>query len=424
MRLLHTSDWHLGHMLHGMSREREHREFLRWLVETLRAEAVDALVITGDIFDSATPPATAEAAWFDFLAEARRTRPEMAIVAIAGNHDSPSRLCAPAAILRRLDVHVIGQLPRKPKSDGGGIDFDRLLIPVGGGRALIAAVPFLRPIDLGGHGVSEELAAPSDHDEQGPSAVYREVAAAARQRLGPEQAFIITGHLYAAGAEPSLLSERRIAIGGQEALAPGIFPADASYVALGHLHRAQRVLAEHVRYAGAPIPLAMVEAGYRHQVVVVDFEGPRVAQLRTLEIPRAVAILRVPRLGALPLPEVLAELAQLPALGECSEADPSRPFLEVVVALARPEPRLRTTIDTALEGKLPRLIRLGVEATGDGASLGDHTRGQQLAEIAPGEVFERCWHRRYGDAPSPAIRGAFQRLLEEVQHHEPECVLS
>lgn len=430
MRLLHTSDWHLGHVLHGMSREREHRDFLRWLVQTLEAEQIEVLLVTGDIFDSSTPSATAEGMWFDFLAEARRARPEMAIVAIAGNHDSPSRLAAPAALLRRLDVHVVGQLPRRPRAEGGGIDFDRMLIPVAGGRGLVAAVPFLRPVDLAAAEMEEESAsdpgsAPAastedDSKADAAAAVYREVAAAARARLAPGQAFIVTGHLYVAGAEPSWLSERRIAIGGQEALPPGLFPEDAGYVALGHLHRAQRVLVPHVRYAGAPIPLATVEAGYRHQVAVVDFAGGALAQLRTLDIPRTVEILRIPRHGAAPLPEVLAELSALPALGERGEADPTRPFLEVVVALTRPEPRLRASVDAALEGKVPRLIRLAAETTGDDQSLGDQRRGQQLAELPPTEVFERCWQRRYGDAPSPAIRGAFQRLLDEVRGADEE----
>jgi DNA repair protein SbcD/Mre11 len=460
MRLLHTSDWHLGHVLHGMSREREHREFLSWLVRMLVAEQIEVLLVTGDVFDSSTPSATAEAAWFDFLAEARRARPEMDIVVIAGNHDSPSRLSAPSAVLKRLGVHIVGQLPRRAKAEGGGIDFDRMLIPVAGGRGLIAAVPFLRPLDLsavrlgelaeqasGAEQASEARAAvpqlellgapaapaevatgapaPDEPEafEDGPAAVYREVAAAARARLAADQALIVTGHLYVAGAEPSWLSERRIAVGGQEALPPGLFPDDAQYVALGHLHRAQRVLVEHVRYAGAPIPLAMVEARYRHSVVVVELEGKQPARHRLLEIPRAVELLRVPRVGAAPLPEILAELAMLPALpaGDLrSEADPRRPFLEVVVALSRPEPRLRASVDAALEGKVPRLIRLGTETTGDGASLGDHRRGQQLAELEPTEVFERCWHRKYGDAPSAAIRGAFQRLLDEVRGDRSE----
>jgi exonuclease SbcD len=118
MRLLHTSDWHLGHTLRGeVAREYEHAAFLNWLLEACVREAADALVITGDVFDSATPPASAERMWFEFLAAARRARPAMDIVAIAGNHDSPARLGAASSVLRELGVHVVGGLPRR--DDGG-----------------------------------------------------------------------------------------------------------------------------------------------------------------------------------------------------------------------------------------------------------------------------------------------------------------
>src|SRR5215831_16337428 len=148
MRLVHTSDWHLGHMLRGeVTRDYEHAAFLGWLVETCVREAADALVITCDVFDSATPPATAERMWFELLAALRRARPAIDIVAIAGNHDSPARLGAASSVLRELGVHVVGGLPRL---GDGGLDLDRILIPVAGGRGLVAAVPFLRPVDLPG----------------------------------------------------------------------------------------------------------------------------------------------------------------------------------------------------------------------------------------------------------------------------------
>src|SRR6478609_7542187 len=124
MRLLHTSDWHLGHTLKEVTRDYEHAAFLAWLLETCAREAPDVLVITGDVFDSATPPASAERMWFELLAAARRASPAMDIIAIAGNHDSPARLGAASAVLRELGVHVIGNLPRRD----GEIDFDRVLI--------------------------------------------------------------------------------------------------------------------------------------------------------------------------------------------------------------------------------------------------------------------------------------------------------
>lgn len=400
MRLLHTSDWHLGHTLRGeVSREYEHAAFLAWLLETCVREASDALVITGDVFDSATPPASAERMWFELLAAARRARPAMDVVVIAGNHDSPARLGAASAVLRELGVHVIGGLPRL---GDGRIDVDRILIPVAGGRGLVAAVPFLRPIDLPGDaGAADPL-----------GEVYGEVIDAARARRRPDQALIATGHLYVAGADSQFLSERRVAIGGQESAPLRLFPDDIDYVALGHIHRAQRVGRDSIRYAGAPLPLSLDEADYKNQVVAVEFAGGRVRDVRSIAVPRAIDIVRVPRRGAAPLAEVLAELGRLPLL---VPGDPARPYLEIVVALDRPEPRLRASVEAALDGKRPRLVRLGVELTGDGGALGDRIVRQRLAEIDPREVFFRLWARDHAEPPGDAVLAGFDRLLAELQ---------
>jgi exonuclease SbcD len=400
MRLLHTSDWHLGHTLRGeVSREYEHAAFLHWLLETCVREAIDALVITGDVFDSATPPASAERMWFELLAALRRARPAMDVVAIAGNHDSPARLGAASSVLRELGVHVVGGLPRL---GDGEIDLDRVLIPVAGGRGLIAAVPFLRPVDLPG-------------DAEGGDAlgeIYGAVVAGARARRRPDQALIVTGHLYVAGADAQYLSERRVSIGGQESAPLRLFPDDIDYVALGHIHRAQRVGRDSIRYAGAPLPLSLDEADYKSQVGVVEFAGGRLRDVRSLRVPRVIDIVRVPRRGAAPLADVIGELGRLPLL---VPGDPARPYLEVVVALDRPEPKLRAAIEAALDGKRPRLIRLGVELTGDGGALGDRVARQRLAELDPREVFERLWARDHAEPPGVDVLAGFDRLLAEVQ---------
>ncbi|MCX5742896.1 MAG: exonuclease SbcCD subunit D C-terminal domain-containing protein [Proteobacteria bacterium] len=394
MRVLHTSDWHLGHALKDVTREYEHARFLAWLLEICDREAVDAVVITGDVFDSSTPPASAERMWFDWVAAARRARPAMDIVAIAGNHDSPARLGAASAVLHELGVHVIG-----------GFDRARFLIPIAGGRGLVAAVPFLRPIDLP---VGVEI-----------TALYAEVMELARARRQPGQALIVTGHLYLAGADPTWTSERRISIGGQESASARMFPADISYVALGHMHRAQRVMRDTMRYAGAPIPLSLDEARNRHSVVLVDLVDGQPVVPRLVPIPRTIEIVR---LGPAPLVEILAEIATLPDRvepGPSSDAsdavDRTRPYLEVIVELARPEPRLRQTIETALDRKRARLVRLGVEHTGTGATLGDHAIAQRLAELDPRDVFRRCWAKVHEEAPSAEVIGAFERLLADVE---------
>ena len=396
MRVIHTSDWHLGHSLRSeVTREYEHAEFLRWLLETCAREKPDAMVITGDVFDTATPPASAEKMWFEFLAAVRKLAVD--VVAIAGNHDSPGRLGAASAVLRELGVHVVGGLPRR---EDGSIDIDRVLIPVANGRGLVAAVPFLRPIDL--------------IDEEDPLAsIYGEVLAAARARRAAGQALIVTGHLYMAGADAQFLSERRVSIGGQESAPLRLFPDDISYVALGHIHRAQRVGRETIRYAGAPIALALDESAYKHQVLAIDFTGEQVADIRSLHVPRAVEILRVPKRGAAPLAEVLATLDLLPLLGD--PADPTRPLLEVVVALDKPEPTLRSAVESALDGKRPRLVYLHVEHTGDRAALGDRISARRLAELDPRDVFVRLWSRDHAEPPSANVLAAFEELLAEVR---------
>ena len=112
LRILHTADWHLGHSLHGQSRDYEHGRFLDWLLRTLEQRQADALLIAGDVFDSANPPAAAQAMLYRFLVEAGRRLPGLQMVLVAGNHDSPARLEAPSPILETLNVRMVGAVRR------------------------------------------------------------------------------------------------------------------------------------------------------------------------------------------------------------------------------------------------------------------------------------------------------------------------
>lgn len=407
LRLLHTSDWHLGHTLHEFSRAHEHALFLDWLLDTIDERDIDALLVAGDIFDTANPSAEAQEAFYRFLAQARLRRPKLGIVVIGGNHDSAARLDAPDPILRSLGVHVVGGLPRK----GGVVDLDRVLVPLkdreGEIAAWVAAVPFLRPADL-----------PSVEGEdpliEGVRRVYERVLEGARDRRGGDQALLAMGHCYMTGTQLSDLSERKILGGNQHALPVDIFPDDIAYVALGHLHLAQRVGGrEHVRYSGSPIPLALDEERYRHQVLVVEIDGPELRGVESIEIPRTVPILRLPE-RARPLDEVLKELSKLPALDSSIEGW-RRPYLEVRVLLDKPEPSLRHDIDTALEGKAARLARIKVETTGTGAALGDSSSFQSLRDTSPEDVFRMRYERDHEGEPSPELLEAFHEIVAEAE---------
>lgn len=413
LRIIHTADWHLGHTLHGVSREPEHGAFLGWLLDTLEREAADVLLVAGDVFDSANPPASAQAAFYRFLAEARRRCPGLDVVAVAGNHDSPARLEAPGPLLGAMGVHVTGVLPRRGE---GELDAEALLVPLhdrgGVVAAWCAAVPYLRPADL--PRVEEEGVDPL---VEGVRRVYAGAADAARAARSGEQALVLTGHCYLSGTRLSELSERRILGGNQHALPLSVFPDDAAYVALGHLHLAQAVGGrEDVRYSGSPIPLSLAEDTYPHQVLRVDLDGARLAALVPLPVPRMVEIMRVPEEGPRPLVEVLEALGSL-----ATEAGlpPERwPYLEVAVRLEGPEPGLRQRIEAALEDEEVRLLKITPHYTGSGEALADVVPEVDLEDLDPVEVLRRRWSQEHEGEPGAAMLEAFHELLESVQGGE------
>jgi exonuclease SbcD len=410
MRLLHTSDWHLGHTLYDTSREAEHAAFLEWLLNTLVERKVDALLVAGDIFDTANPSAEAQAAWYQFIAQARERRPKLDIVVIGGNHDSAARLEAPDPLFTALGVRVVGGLPRLH----GAIDLDRLVVPLHDARgregAWVAAVPYLRPSDL--PPVDEEA---GDKLIEGVRQVYATALEGARTKRRPGQALVSMGHCYMVGSELSVLSERKILGGNQHALPVSLFPEDVAYVALGHLHKAQRVGGrEGVRYSGSPIPLSLAEAPYAHQVLLVELDGEQLGSVEPLWVPRTVEMKRVPARDAATLDDVVTALEALPEL-EKDTPDWQRPYLEVCVALPRPEPALRNKVEKALEGKAARLVKLTPAYTGTGNSLAEARPGLSLKERTPEDVFRARYSRDYTEPLEPVLLEAFHTLLTQVQ---------
>jgi len=407
LRVLHTSDWHLGHTLHGVERDLEHASFIEWLLETLERERVDAVLAAGDVFDAANPPASATALWYRFLAQAWRRAPGLQVVVVGGNHDSAARLDAPDPLLKALGrLTVIGGLPRRERE----IAFDRLAVPLadasGQVAAWVAAIPFLRSPDVAGGGAD-------DGHVEGARRVIQGAVEAARSRRSPGQALLAVAHCHLAGGSMSVLSERKLVIGKQEALPADVFPADLSYVALGHLHLAQEVDAPaRPRYAGSVLPLSFPERRYHHQVLLLELEGERVASVRPLFVPRTVEVVSLPDEGPRPLEEVLQLLRALPARGD--GRDDRRPYLEVHVTLDRPEPGLRQILDDALRGKEVRLVRIAPpRLNGNGEALAD-SGGTALLDLLPEDVFRRKYERDYGSAPPDDLLAAFRELHDGI----------
>ncbi len=279
-RVLHTADWHLGKMLGEHSRQDEHGRFLQFLLEAVQVQQVDLLVIAGDVFDSANPPQSAEADYYNFLSALFR-QGKCAVVIVAGNHDSPAHLEAPRQVLRALGAHVVGALPQSPSE---------VLIPIPDAtapRLVVAAVPFLRDRDLR---VGQSGQTATDIQRalvEGIKRLYAEVADAAGTWLDRGVPVLATGHLTVAGARMSD-SEREIHVGGLGAVAADCFPSSFSYVALGHLHRPQSAGGmEIIRYSGSPIPLSFSESTDCKAVRLLDFKGGQLVSQSDLKIPLA-----------------------------------------------------------------------------------------------------------------------------------------
>lgn len=412
-RIIHTSDWHLGHTLHEISREEEHAHFLRWLLETVDRTSADALLVAGDVFDTANPPASAQRQLYTVLAEARRRFPSLGIVVTGGNHDSATRLDAPEPLFQDLRVHVVGGLTRAADLS---LEVDRAIVPLmnsgGSVAAWVAAVPYLRPCDL------DPVVGGKDVIVEGVRRVYAKVLDAIRARRQPGQALVAMGHAYMTGTTLSELSERKIQSGNQSALPVDIFPDDLAYVALGHLHLAQTVERQSVRYCGSPIPLSMTEASYPHQVLVVDLEGEKLVQVHEERIPRTVDLRRVPQDGPRPLTDVLEQLAQLEP---CRDGRPEwqRAYLEVQVLLEGEDPQVRAKVEAAVVDKEPRLVKVSIFKGGDGAALADVLPQHRLEDLSAEDVVKRLHEREHGTPCPPDLLAALNELIEAVQQEDP-----
>jgi exonuclease SbcD len=407
MRILHTSDWHLGQTLHNFDRSSEHADFLLWLLDTLEHTQTDALLIAGDIFDNANPSAAAQRQLYHFLTAARQRIPNLEIVLIAGNHDSPTRLEAPNPLLQLFSANVVGQPSRLLE---GAVDVTRLVIPLhdrsGQVQAWCLAIPFLRPADV------PRVVTQADAFAAGVALLHQQALAHALTLRQPGQALIAMGHCHAVGGQPSLESERRIVIGGAEAYSADLFDPTLAYVALGHLHLAQRVGGqERLRYSGSPLPLSFAETEYPHQVLQIDLAGEHLAEVTPIRVPRAVQLLRVPAQPA-PLTHVLAELQ---ALHLPLSSDTSRwPYLAVRVLLTHPEPGLRTQIETALEGKPVRLAKIEITTERAPDSVASPALSlDALQSLAPGDIFQQLYRQKYATDTPTDLLTAFSELLNQ-----------
>ncbi|MEZ9622296.1 exonuclease subunit SbcD [Vibrio sp. 10N.261.55.F6] len=296
MKILHTSDWHLGQNFYNKSRKNEHERFLQWLLEQVTEHDIDAIIVAGDIFDTSTPPSYAREMYNKFVVDSNKI--DCQLVLLGGNHDSVSVLKETQQLLKYMGADVIPNT-----NEDHATQVVELKGKNGDVEALVCAIPFIRPRDVltsqaGVTGVERQKQL-GDAIKQHYQSVYD---AAVEKRAEFENSehmpIIATGHLTAMGVQQSD-SVRDIYVGNLDGFAADGFP-DADYIALGHIHRPQVVAKrEYIRYCGSPIPLSFDELKSQKQVCVVEF----------VEGERTISQLPVPTFQ--PLAEIKGDLSEI-----------------------------------------------------------------------------------------------------------------
>ena len=417
MKFLHTADWHLGLEFYHHDRSREHAAFLSWLLRTLQQEAVDVLLISGDIFDLHNPAQSSVRMFYKFLRQAQEAMPDLQMIVTAGNHDSAPRLEAPMPLLFGENLHIVGTIPR---TDLGQPDYQQLVIPLknkaGHVEAWCLAIPFLRAGDMATRGGDN-----SDGYNADVARFYADTEAEVQKLKTPEQAVIAMGHLQV--TEAQLVEgdsiEHRIP-GETDGLPAGTFSAELAYVALGHVHRAQALGGrEEVRYCGSPLPLSFAEKDYEHQVIFFETASGKVHAIRPVPVPVNVSLLSIPKTHQ-PLEKVLEELEKLPNRRPADATD-EEPIIEVRVQLDGTETAVQYRIEEALEGKAVRLANINRKWEVLTRSDDTKTRSQNpeaLHTLTPISIFEK----RFGELKESDywddILGLLQESIDKVSDAE------
>lgn len=394
MRILHTSDWHLGHRLYGQERTAEHRYALDWLLETIEREKVDVLIVAGDVFDTMNPSNTARNLYYDFLGRLQKTYCSHAVI-VGGNHDSPSLLDAPAGLLSHLNVHLIG---------GGREEVAEQVVCLdkpGGNQCglIVAAVPYLRERDLQRTVIGETVADRSARIRQAIREHYVRIAKAAEEARratgasGKSIPILATGHLYAAGANDAEDKQSNIYLADRNNIAATHFPIVFDYVALGHIHRAQRIGEGHrIRYSGSMVPLTFGEARLKQSVCLLELErAGQTVEVKKIEVP-----VRRRLVGFAGTTEgVKKDLATLVDQWKLApDSNRLAPWLEIRVSADHPLPALRRELNDLLqtvntnEAEVPRILRLSIERVTT-RSAQEQSHEPRLRDLQPEEVFQK-----------------------------------
>jgi exonuclease SbcD len=408
LKLLHTSDWHIGRTLYSRKRYEEFEAFLTWLAETIQQNEIDALLVAGDVFDTSAPSNRAQELYYRFLCRVAASCCRHVIV-VAGNHDSPSFLNAPKELLKALDVHVVGSSTESPE--------DEVLVlrnEQDAPELIVCAVPYLRDRDIR---VAEAGESVEDKERKlidGIRTHYATVAALAEQKreeLGANIPIVGTGHLFTAGGQTvDGDGVRELYVGSLAHVTAGIFPACFNYLALGHLHVPQKVNgSEIIRYSGSPLPMGFGEAKQQKSVCQVEFHSTA-ASVQLIDVPVFQKLERVKG----DWDGISSRILELTATD-------TQGWLEVIYDGTEVIGDLRERLEAAISGTQMEVLRIKNNRIIDRVLRQIHEE-ETLDDLNVNDVFERCL--AVHDVPEeqrPELLRAYQETVSSLYEDDVQA---
>jgi len=376
MKVLHTSDWHIGRTLYGRKRYDEFEAFLTWFAETIQQDEIDALLVAGDVFDTSAPSNRAQELYYRFLCRVAASSCRHVVV-VAGNHDSPSFLNAPKELLKALDVHVVGSASEAPE-DEVLVLRDEQDAP----ELIVCAVPYLRDRDIRVAEAGENVEDKERKLIDGIRNHYAAVDALAEQKrteLGADIPIVAMGHLFTAGGQTvDGDGVRELYVGSLAHVTAGIFPASFDYLALGHLHVPQKVNdLETIRYSGSPLPMGFGEAKQQKSICLVEFHSTA-ASVQLIDVPVFQKLERVKG----DWEGISSRILEL-------SATDSQGWLEVIYEGDEVIGDLRERLEAASSGTKMEILWIKNNRIIDRV-LGQIHEEETLDDLNVNDVFERC----------------------------------
>jgi len=405
MKILHTSDWHLGSSLCGHKRYEEYEDFFCWLDALIRKEQIDAVLVSGDIFDTGTPGNRALELYYRFLNRVTAI-PGLQAIVTAGNHDSPSLIDAPQALLKHLRIHVCGSITEHAEEE---------IVEITGrdrkSSLIVCAVPYLRDRDIRLSEPGESIEDKTRKLEEGVEAHYREVTGLAREkreRMTGQVPIVAMGHLFVSGGKTvDGDGVRELYVGNLARIRAETLCDGIDYLALGHLHVSQKVSGcDTIRYCGSPIPLGFEDADQQKQVVIVEF-GPGRPAVRTVPVPKFRDI----RTLKGDLPSIEHEIGSLINLHHPV-------WLKVIFSGSHSPSAVQAELRELTKGTEIEILRIRPFENETAVIVSDDT-GETLEDLSETEVFRRCMEA--GDIPEEdrkELTDAFAEILQDIHEED------